>query len=760
MISIPDYSYEAGAALTPWQCLLRGLPRAYAILFFSPSRRLGWMLLCISLLTPEIGLSGVAGVLLAGGLAMALGFDRSAVRNGFILFNPLLVCLTLGLMNRAYQFPPPLFLALWLAAVLGGLFLSIAMQKWMGQQFSLSPQSIPATILAYALTFLAVSIAGHALPPLREMNPWLDLYMLPQFARSFFETFGAMMFQPRVLPGILVFLALASVSPLAALTAVCSFATGVGTLMLLGYPVDPDNVVWCGFNFLLCGIALGTAYFAPSRKSLALAMGGTFLVALVAVALSGPLRQFGLPASALPYNLVVLTLVFALRQRREAAGLHPSPAPGMLPETAGRFVVLDAHRFPHLNVPALSLPLKEECIITQGVDGKTTHRAPWNWALDFEISRNGRRWIALGHELEDYHIFDKTVLAPCDGTVVAAVSHVHDNAPGSNNPADNWGNYVVIYNEAGYHVLLGHLRQGTLLVFNGQRLYCGQPIARCGNSGRSPIPHLHMQVQDAPYPGGATRPFCLRHYVETDEAAATQRYTTSGVPAEGARLTWPVPLPALHQLFSDWLPGEYRYRTTTEDGRNREETILVDFDEMGRFRLRSLRYSAQLTAFISNQVFYTTDYDGVGESVLAHFAVALARVPCIADPGAEWSDFASPVPFHRGFFRGVHGLADPFIGAGLLEYRYGLEAGDQGYVVHSRLKSPKDTHRPSHTPQRLHASLIPRFGVGHLEVRLWNDTTMSIELIDPPVRKALRKNSEPSLEAASNFAATAASLIS
>ena len=49
---------------------------------------------------------------IGGAIASLLGFDRAAVRNGFVLFNPLLVCLTLGLMHRAYQFPAPLFAAL------------------------------------------------------------------------------------------------------------------------------------------------------------------------------------------------------------------------------------------------------------------------------------------------------------------------------------------------------------------------------------------------------------------------------------------------------------------------------------------------------------------------------------------------------------------------------------------------------------------------------------------------------------------------
>jgi hypothetical protein len=163
MISIP--AQETGRALTPWQCLAQGLPRAYAILFFSADARLGWMLLTISLLAPDVGLCGLAGVLAAGTLALVLGFDRARVRNGYFLFNPLLVCLTVGWMNRSYDFPWPTFLTLWIAAVLGGFFIALALQQWVGQQFGLSPQSLPATGVAYLLYFLAYTTSGPAAPP-------------------------------------------------------------------------------------------------------------------------------------------------------------------------------------------------------------------------------------------------------------------------------------------------------------------------------------------------------------------------------------------------------------------------------------------------------------------------------------------------------------------------------------------------------------------------------------------------------------------
>jgi urea transporter len=732
MISMPDR--EDAVAITLWQNLLQGVPHAYAILFFSPNVQLGCLLLAASLLSPAIGLSGLAGAFAAGGLAWALGFDHARIRNGYLLFNPLLICLTLGLMNQSDFFAPSVFVVLWIAAVLGGLFLTATMQQAFSHFFGLSAQSLPAMSFSYVLYLVAFAVVGPTTIPTEIASPWLDPHILPSAGQSFFQVFGAMVFEPHALPGLVVFVALLVTSPLSALLATASLGVGLETMNLLGFHAGQSGMIWCGFNFLLCGIALGSAYFAPSRMSLLLALTGAFLCALVTLALATAFRYFGLPASALPYNLVVLVLVYALRQRHSLAGLHALPAPAMQPETAGRLVVLNASRFPHLQLPALNLPFKDECVITQGINGSLTHRAPWNWALDFEVLSHNQRCVRSGAALEDYHTFNKLVLAPCFGTVAAIKSHVRDNPPGANNPEENWGNYVVIHSDAGYHVLLAHLRQGAPLVHIGQRIVSGEPIGHCGNSGRSPVPHLHLQIQDSVYPGSPTRPFCLRNVIQLNPAGTAQKYHTSTIPAEGTRLAFPTPLPALHALFCNWLPGEYRYRISIDHQTPREEILVLEFDEMGRFRLRSRRHAAQLTAFLSQNVFYTIDYEGPCDSVIALIATGLARVPCLADPSVVWEDFVSPAPFYHGVMRTLHDIVDPYVGPHLLAYRYSMQAGEQGFEIRCELGAPArhpTTERLAAAPHRIITTLASRFGIQRIEAQLGNDRNLRAELIDP-----------------------------
>lgn len=60
------------------------------------------------------------------------------------------------------------------------------------------------------------------------------------------------------------------------------------------------------------------------------------------------------------------------------------------------------------------------------------------------------------------------------------------------------GNHVVIaVGDGGPFVLLAHLQRGSVQVQPGQMITTGLPVARCGNSGNSTEPHLHLQVSDS-----------------------------------------------------------------------------------------------------------------------------------------------------------------------------------------------------------------------------------------------------------------------
>jgi hypothetical protein len=111
--------------------------------------------------------------------------------------------------------------------------------------------------------------------------------------------------------------------------------------------------------------------------------------------------------------------------------------------------------------------------------------------------------------------FGRPVLAPVAGRVVlrhdGEVDHEARRSPltlvpylltqgrrAAGGAAGLAGNHVVIaVADDGPYVLLAHLQRGSLQVQVGQRVAVGDPVGRCGNSGNSTEPHVHLQVSDS-----------------------------------------------------------------------------------------------------------------------------------------------------------------------------------------------------------------------------------------------------------------------
>jgi Peptidase family M23 len=99
----------------------------------------------------------------------------------------------------------------------------------------------------------------------------------------------------------------------------------------------------------------------------------------------------------------------------------------------------------------------------------------------------------LPPENTDYPIFGEPVYCPIDGTVVKVEHSIADNRPYSGNYPYNTGNTVVIRKDDLYF-LLGHLKEGSVMVKVGDVVTAGRQIALAGNSGMSERPHIHIQL--------------------------------------------------------------------------------------------------------------------------------------------------------------------------------------------------------------------------------------------------------------------------
>ena len=140
------------------------------------------------------------------------------------------------------------------------------------------------------------------------------------------------------------------------------------------------------------------------------------------------------------------------------------------------------------------LPLDGPIIVAWGGDEVATnyHAATpdqrWAYDLLVEPATHGSA------DLKSYGCYGLDVLAPTAGTI----SLVHDGEPDQDpstfvpNPTAPAGNHVVIELDTHTHLLLAHLIPGSVQVAVGDPVTEGQVLGKCGNSGNTSEPHVHI----------------------------------------------------------------------------------------------------------------------------------------------------------------------------------------------------------------------------------------------------------------------------
>jgi hypothetical protein len=160
---------------------------------------------------------------------------------------------------------------------------------------------------------------------------------------------------------------------------------------------------------------------------------------------------------------------------------------------------------------------------------------------------------------EAFPTFGAPVLAVADGTVVKVSGRQRDHRSRESWPAIAYmmtaegavreivgaglvlGNHVVVDHGDGVYAAYAHLRRGSPLVAEGDRVQAGQQLAEVGNSGNTTEPHLHVQLMDRPVVTAAAGvPFRWKDIEivpdQTDPSYARGPVSTTiepGLPADG-----------------------------------------------------------------------------------------------------------------------------------------------------------------------------------------------------------------------------------
>ena len=617
-----------------YRAFYTGILNSYSQVFFSNSAALAWIILAVTFLDLVTGVAGLFSVIISNGLAWAMGFSREKIRNGYYGFNSLLVGLGLGIY---YQLSPEFLLILAAAAVLT-FFLTVTMEGVIGKYY-LPYLSVPFILAAWTVvlatrgyTTLHISergiffmndmyvLGGMAMVKIYE---WFNELILPESLEIYLRSLGAIFFQYHLLPGILLAIGLILYSRIGFTLSLLGFYAAFAFYKIVGADPSTLNYTYIGFNFILTAIAVGGYFIIPSRHSFLWVILLTPVIALILNATTTLFSLFQLSIYSLPFNIVVLAFLYVLKFR-EKPYHRPEPVffQQFSPEKNLYLQLNNRKRFGEHPLIRVTLPFWGEWTVTQGHDGEITHKDQWKHAWDFEIrDENGRSYRGHGDEPRDYFCYDKPVLAPADGWVESVNDGIEDNDIGQVNLEHNWGNTVVLKHAEKLYSAVSHLKKASIKVHKGDHVNKGDIIALCGNSGRSPMPHLHLQFQSSPQVGSQTLDFPLSHYILRDKDNVKLR--SYHRPQKDDRVSNMEISDTLKASFSFYPGQKLLWKVSPADKKARWE---VHADVYNNTYILCTDTGARAWFKQESDMFYFTHFQGNKKSLLYTFFLAAFRV--------------------------------------------------------------------------------------------------------------------------------------
>ena len=635
--STPGTSSPSVLGLQIPEPLYRGvevLLASYSQVLFSRSKLVGALVLLATFVVPVVGLVGLVGVALAATTALLMGLDREATRSGILGYNALLVFLMIG---ASLEWS----VAFWgLAAVVAATVVlsHVALATALHYHLRLPVLSIPFVLVGWLVLAAVPYVRGMGV---RTALPALELgaFPGPELFDVLLRSLGAIFFQPHWAAGLLVLAALLVHSRIATFHALVGFGVAMfADTFLFTFPPEFLHL-YIGFNFVCTAIALGGVFYVPGPSSLLLAAVGSLASGFVSVGLIRLLQPVGLPVLALPFNLVVLTVIYALGQRNLEARPRKVDFIAGSPEENLNHYRTRVERFRTALPIRLQLPFQGSWIVTQGHDGEHTHQGQWRHGLDFEVAdRRGGRHRETGEQLEHWLCYGLPVLAPAAGTVVRVVDGIPDQPVGEVDTEHNWGNVVVVHHAAGVYSLVAHLQPGSIEVEEGQVVAAGEELGQVGSSGRAPVPHLHFQLQATPTVGDPTIPVEFHGVVTEDETTEVHNRL---IPLGGDRLRNLVRAEPLARALA--LPPGQRLKAIVKvDGQERVEELISDIDPVGNRSLVSPARDARLWFENRGDAFVVYDHVGPRDGALFAWYAALGRLPLEDTKELSWSDHLNP----------------------------------------------------------------------------------------------------------------------
>lgn len=601
----------------------------------------------------------VIGLVMADGVAWALGTGEKVKREGKLRANAIFASIAVAWLTTASNASPGVQLAVEIAAAIAASLVAAAFVRGL-RDTVLPPLGWGFYIVAGVLFTLFSDWTQTALtatldwPPPHDARTWIE---------SFFRSLGMLLFLPKAEVGLLVALAILLWSRLMLLTGIIGWICGVGLGLMLERIGLSYLWLLAAHNYFLAGMLLGSALFLPGRSIAFIAV-----TAGLAASILSAYFQYLFPGSSyaflpVPAALTAWLGIGALLLREDTGHFRRNLVSDVPPEVAWWNSAYWVERFGQRE-PLFAVPAAGPVQITQAFDGQLSHVGRWRHALDFQRPVAGR----AGTPGES--IWEAPVYAPAAGTVEAVRANVPDNPLGISNFAEMWGNYVVIRLDAGGWAMLAHLRQSSVAVAQGMRVQTGTYLAQVGNSGRSPTPHLHLHAQVAPELSASTTPFRLANFMSGSGPASSpsfMRWNAAGVPAVGTVIMAARVNPLAHDAVTGISPGTTVWQIEAEGKIPRQfrryrsgavVRVRIFLDETGRHLFKSYDNGTLVTA-IDPDAWRIIETRELSCPLLKILALGAPSIPYAADKGIHWIEPAPLLP--SGYSAWIKLLGSPYL---------------------------------------------------------------------------------------------------
>lgn len=604
---------------------------SYSQIFFSNRRWFGSLVLLATFISPIHGSIILFSVLITNLIALSFNFEQKKVRDGFYGFNGLLFGAALSFFYKPNEY----FIPILVLFLLINFFINTSIENYFAFAFNLPGLSFPFLISFYLFVIFNRSLKIFELNVSSFQSTQFLISLHPSI-NLFIQDFGFLILQSSLISGLIIVFAILIFSRIMFLLSVFGFAFSVLLTNLFSIPINSQLGILISLNAIITSIALGGSLVIPSNRSIFLSFLGVLISTVLTIILQSIFQKFNLSVFVLPFNFTVFLLIYAMKFREKSGEIVLLYFKPGSPEENYYYHKNQKSRFEKYKYINVSLPFNGEWDVSQAFDGEFTHKKDWRFAFDFVIKdETGKTYNHPGLNPDDYHCYGLPVLAPYKGKVAKVIDGIEENEIGKINIKQNWGNTVVFDHGQGLYSAISHLKKNTIRVKEGDEVEKGDVIGHCGNSGRSPEPHIHFQFQKNDKIGAPTIQFPFGHYVvRSNNYYELKSYD---FPLKDEKVQKLEINSKVKEAFN-FEYGDKFHLQYEKDGKLISEFWEVKIDPYNISYIESSTGSIA-TFFNDEEVFYFTSYIGTKKDALYHFYLAAVQIPFSTMMKLSWKDF-------------------------------------------------------------------------------------------------------------------------